>query len=131
MHILLFSLWNLIILAGYCNLHSSWNNTFQIWSELDRQSILTTLSELFISPKCVMDICSYFRPLVLDIAERTKNSILRQGHSNSRLCHKFAVALGLALRICPELKRFVVIHKPYLFFIIKYTIHLKIYQKKL
>ena len=81
---------------------------FQIWNKQDRQTILTTLSKLFLNLKCVADIGCYFRPFVLDIAERTKNCVLREGHANIRLQSKFAVALGLVLPVCPELERCVV-----------------------
>ena len=78
---------------------------FQIWNKQDRQAILTALSKLFLNLKCVADIGCYFRPFVLDIAERTKNLVLREGHANTRLLCKLAVGLGLALPVCPELER--------------------------
>ncbi|KAK7492084.1 hypothetical protein BaRGS_00016748 [Batillaria attramentaria] len=89
----------------------------QIWSELDRQTMLKTLTEQFIHPSCVRDICAYFKPMILDIVERTKNSVLLQGHSNTRVKRKFAVSLGLSLPFCPELERFatafVKVHHPF------------------
>ncbi|XP_076466261.1 midasin-like [Babylonia areolata] len=78
----------------------------QIWNVQDRETVLTRLSKLFLHLDCVVDIGCYFRPLVLDIASRTKKSVLAEGHANVRLQRKLAVALGMVLPVCPELERF-------------------------
>ena len=59
------------------------------------------------NPKCVVDVGIYFKPIILDIAERAKSLILNDGPNNSRLQKKLAVCLGLILEVCPELERYV------------------------
>ncbi|XP_041350636.1 midasin-like [Gigantopelta aegis] len=91
---------------GTCNAKLKLYLSKQIWSPSDRSNLMNSLCDLFINQKCTEDICRHFQPVILDVAERAKTAILKQG---DRLVYKrFAVALSRGLHVSPDVQRFAV-----------------------
>ncbi|XP_067673927.1 midasin-like [Haliotis asinina] len=89
-----------------CNSKFRWLLSKQIWPPSDRTAFLESLSQLFLDFQCSADICASVRPLILDIIERTKTSVLQHGHENNIYITKFAVALSLGIHSTPDLRNF-------------------------
>ena len=70
------------------------------------ESIIHYLSEQFLNLSVVMDIGFYFQPIILPVAIEVRKFVINEGKKGGNLLHKFGVALGLLLPICPELQRF-------------------------
>ncbi|XP_046580737.1 midasin-like, partial [Haliotis rubra] len=89
-----------------CNSKLKWLLSKQIWPPSDRTALLEGLSQLFLDFQCSADICTSVRPLILDIIERSKTSVLLHGHENNIYITKFAVALSLGIGSTPDLRNF-------------------------
>ncbi|XP_048240547.1 midasin-like [Haliotis rufescens] len=89
-----------------CNSKLRWLLSKLIWQPSDRTALLESLSQLFLDVNCSADICICVRPLILDVIERSKTSVLLHGHENNIYITKFAVALSLGVRSTPDLRNF-------------------------
>ena len=64
---------------------------------------MNTLAELFVDRKCTEDICRHFQPIVLDIAQRAKATVVKT--DDPFMCKRFAVALSRGLHVSPDVQR--------------------------
>ncbi|XP_072559009.1 midasin isoform X3 [Paramormyrops kingsleyae] len=78
----------------------------QIWSQQDRQSILTSLAKLLLEKDYTLLIARHLRPLVLDLLERNAERIKVEGRINHDQHERFCVALSKLLGICPDAQLF-------------------------
>ncbi|CAG5129144.1 unnamed protein product, partial [Candidula unifasciata] len=89
-----------------------------IWTKSEREEVLNALSDLFLlGGDCVVDLCIWFGPLILEIVSRLTQSVLREGHSGQWLLKKMAVVMCKGFPISSVLQRFaldfVQLYKPF------------------
>nr|XP_014347235.1 PREDICTED: midasin-like [Latimeria chalumnae] len=77
----------------------------QIWTQHDRQCILSTLAQLLLDKDCTFLIGRHLRPLLLDLLERNAVAIKSAGQINhdlhERLCVTMSKLIGLAPDVLP------------------------------
>ncbi|KAJ8270795.1 hypothetical protein GJAV_G00119370 [Gymnothorax javanicus] len=78
----------------------------QIWSQQDRQGILTCLAELLLEKDYTLLITRHLRPLVLDLLERNAERVKADGRINHDLHERLCVALSKLLNISPDARVF-------------------------
>ncbi|KAJ8409756.1 hypothetical protein AAFF_G00218150 [Aldrovandia affinis] len=78
----------------------------QIWSQQDRQGILTCLAQLLLEKDYTLLIARHLRPLVLDLLERNAERIKADGRINHDLHERLCVALSKLLNISPDARVF-------------------------
>ncbi|XP_012941163.2 midasin [Aplysia californica] len=110
-------------LSKLCRLNKACGNKLQkflpkqIWSKSDREDVLEALAELFLSGDAVVDVSNVFEPIVLEIASRSKQRVLKNGCSGRKDLQKFAFVLSKVISTSLELRRFAVgflrQHKPF------------------
>ncbi|KAK3792593.1 hypothetical protein RRG08_009951 [Elysia crispata] len=88
----------------------------QIWTQTDRQAILTLFTEIFMNGSCVHDLTVCLGPLILDVVSQLKHSILNGNLKGNFKMKQFAVALSDGFSVSRELRHFaldfVKIYKP-------------------
>ncbi|XP_064411298.1 midasin [Latimeria chalumnae] len=82
----------------------------QIWTQHDRQCILSTLAQLLLDKDCTFLIGRHLRPLLLDLLERNAVAIKSAGQINhdlhERLCVTMSKLIGLAPDVLPFALRY-------------------------
>ncbi|KAL4649045.1 midasin isoform X1 [Arapaima gigas] len=78
----------------------------QIWSQQDRQAILTCLAKLLLEKDYTLLIARHFRPLILDLLERNAERIKVDGRINHDQHERLCVALSKLLSINPDAQLF-------------------------
>ncbi|XP_064196020.1 midasin isoform X1 [Anguilla rostrata] len=78
----------------------------QIWSQQDRQAILSCLAELLLEKDYTLLIARHLRPLVLDLLERNAERIKADSRINHDLHERLCVALSKLLNISPDARVF-------------------------
>ena len=81
------------------------NFFFQIWTQTDRQAILTLFTEIFMNGSCVHDLTVCLGPLILDVVSQLKHSILNGNLKGNFKMKQFAVALSDGLSVSRELRQ--------------------------
>ncbi|XP_007484380.2 midasin isoform X1 [Monodelphis domestica] len=80
--------------------------TKQVWTQQDRQSILTTLSQLLLDKECTVLIGRQLRPIVLDLLERNREAIQAGGQINHDLHERLCVAMSKLISSHPDVLPF-------------------------
>ncbi|XP_067097253.1 midasin [Osmerus mordax] len=78
----------------------------QIWSQQDRQSILSCLAQLLLEKDYTLLIARHLRPLILDLLERNTERIKADGTINHDLHERLCVALSKLLFVSPDAQAF-------------------------
>ncbi|XP_044531325.1 midasin [Gracilinanus agilis] len=80
--------------------------TKQVWTQQDRQSILSTLSQLLLDKECTVLIGRQLRPIVLDLLERNREAIQAGGQINHDLHERLCVAMSKLISSHPDVLPF-------------------------
>ncbi|XP_066468783.1 midasin [Tiliqua scincoides] len=78
----------------------------QIWSQQDRQCILSALARLLLDKECTLLIGRQFRPILLDLLERNAEVIKSGGQINHDLHERLCVALSRLIGDHPDVMPF-------------------------
>ncbi|KAJ6665782.1 hypothetical protein lerEdw1_001254 [Lerista edwardsae] len=78
----------------------------QIWSQQDRQCILSALAHLLLDKECTLLIGRQFRPILLDLLERNAEVIKSGGQINHDLHERLCVALSKLIGDHPDVMPF-------------------------
>ncbi|KAI1897419.1 hypothetical protein AGOR_G00083100 [Albula goreensis] len=78
----------------------------QIWSQQDRQNILTCVAQLLLEKDYTLLIARHLRPLVLDLLERNAERIKADFRTNHDLHERLCVALSKLLNFSPDARVF-------------------------
>ncbi|RUS90705.1 hypothetical protein EGW08_001509 [Elysia chlorotica] len=88
----------------------------QIWTQSDRQSILTIFTEIFLDGSYAHELTVCLGPLILDVVSQLKHIILNDARNGSFKMKKFAIVLSDGFSVSPELRHFaldfVKVHSP-------------------
>uniref|UniRef100_A0A8D0DW25 Midasin n=1 Tax=Salvator merianae TaxID=96440 RepID=A0A8D0DW25_SALMN len=78
----------------------------QIWSQQDRQCILSALAQLLLDKECTLLIGHQFRPILLDLLERNAEIIKCSGQINHDLHERLCVAMSKLIGDHPDVMPF-------------------------
>ncbi|XP_060128572.1 midasin isoform X2 [Zootoca vivipara] len=78
----------------------------QIWSQQDRQHILSALAQLLLDKECTLLIGRQFRPILLDLMERNAETIKSSGQINHDLHERLCVAMSKLIGDHPDVMPF-------------------------
>ncbi|XP_070579649.1 LOW QUALITY PROTEIN: midasin-like [Ptychodera flava] len=80
----------------------------QIWTPHDRHEILETLAKYLIVPSCTISIGRAFRPLILDLLDRTLSKASKGRHWKYDQHEQLCIALGKLVHITPDALSFTI-----------------------